>query len=597
MRFLITHHRFCTVIACAALVFAGSPGCKPTKRSQQSVSRYPSLPLREVPPYLKDTILERTDFLDTQPLPVSGFGLVARLRGTGNNQQLPTAVRNYIVKEMVKNGIGSHNTPEDHRVTPEEMLNDPSISVARVDALIPPGARKGDRFDVQVSTLDGSTTSSLAGGALYRTELKIDGANTIQPAYKVDVFGLAQGPVFVNPSYLLGGPGASTPAGKNSLRYGIVMQGGLANDTRPLVIKLRQPQRSMARVIEILIDERFANYRTQPTEKFAAAKDEGIVMVVVPRQFNGNWEHFAGIVSHMFLTNSPSARTLKAKSLADEAVKPGAMLEDISYAWEAIGPSAVPYIAPLMSSSSPDVAFAASRAAAYLGDGAAVDALTQIAMTKDNPFQLNAVRVLGDLNPSPQVNAALRTLLGSEESLVRIEAYKVLAKNNDPSIYSKQIGDKFILDIVPSDGKPIVYAARSGVPRLAIIGNKPSMNVPAMFSAMQDQLTISSSDNQKLVTIYYRGPSSREPVTINSNPDLAEIAARLGGEGPGQERLLNFAYGDIVAILQAICDTKEVTAYAQGQRTVAAFVLQEAPGVAESVYNAPVIGGDPGRPQ
>lgn len=598
MRFMISQLRLRTLVACAAVVFVafGQAGCKKTPPPQQ-VSRYPSLPLKEVPPYLKDSILERTDFLDTQPLPISGFGLVSRLRGTGNNQQIPTAVRNYIIKEMVKNGIGSHNAAEEKRITPEEMLNDPSIAVVRVDAYLPPGTRDGDRFDIQVSSLEGSTTSSLAGGSLYRTELKVDGANTIQPAYKVDVMGLAQGAVFVNPSYLLGGAGASTPAGKNSLRYGVVMQGGIASETRPLVIKLRQPQRSLARVIEILIEERFANYRTQPTEKFASAKDEGIVVVVVPRQFNGDWEHFAGIVNHMFLTSSPNVRTLKAKALADEAVKPGAALEDISYCWEAIGPTSIPYLAPLMSHESQDVAFAASRAGAYLGDGSAVDSLTRMALSSGHAFQLNAVQILGSLTPSPQVNQALRTLLASDQSTVRVEAYRVLARNNDPSIYSKQIGNKFVLDIVPSEGKPIVYASRSGVPRLAIIGNKPSMNLPAMFSAMDDQLTISSSGNQKAVTIYYRGPSVREPVTIHSNPDLAEIAARLGGEGTGQERMLNFAYGDIVAILQAICETREVTAYAQGQKMVASFMLQEAPGITESVFNAPVIGGDPGRAQ
>ena len=500
---------------------------------------------------------------------------------------------------MVKNGVGSHNQngPQERRYTPEEMLNDPTISVVRVDAYLPPGARPGDQFDVQVSTLDGSNTTSLAGGVLYRTELKVDGANTIQPGYKVDVAGASQGPVFVNPSYVLGGASADTPAAKNSLRYGVIMQGGVARETRPLVIKLRQPQRSLARAIEILIEERFASYKTSPTEKFASAKDEGIVMVVLPSQFHGDWEHFAGIMNHIYLSNSPNFRAMKAKQLADEAVKPGAALEDISYAWEALGPVSLPHLGSLMRSDKPDVVYAAARAAAYLGDGGAVDSLTRIAMTTDHRFQLNAVRTLGDLNPSPQVNQALRTLLASEQSLVRIEAYKVLAKNNDPSIYTKQIGTKFMLDIVQSDGRPIIYASRSGIPRLAVIGNKPAMNLPTMFSTMDDQFTISSSANQKRVTIYYRGPGSREPVTIQSNPDLAEIAARLGGEGPGQERLLNFTYGDIVAILQAICETREVTASAQGQKFVASFMMQEAPSLQDSVSSAPIIGGDTGRPQ
>ena len=36
----------------------------------------------------------------------------------------------------------------------------------------------------------------------------------------------------------------------------------------------------------------------------AEAKDEGRVEFYVPRSFGGDWEHFAGVVQHLFLDTS-----------------------------------------------------------------------------------------------------------------------------------------------------------------------------------------------------------------------------------------------------------------------------------------------------
>lgn len=600
MRPRFSQLRTSTLVACtAALLLPGFFGCKSHKKPSEPKARYAALPDKQVPDFLKDTIFERTDLLETDPLPVSAYGVVSQLRGTGDNRQLPTAVRDHIVKQMVKNGVGSQNQLPQDRVMPEELLNSPTVAVVRVDAYIPPGARVGDRIDVQTSVLDGSSTSSLSGGKLWRVELKQDGANPIMPSYKVDVLGLAEGPILVNPSYVLGGPNSQTPSAKASLRYGLVMNGGICDQNRALALRLRQPQRSLARAIEFLIEERFAPYKRadEPTERFASAKDEGIVLIQVPYAFRGDWERFTNIVTHLYLNPAPNYRALKAKQLAEEALKPGAPLMDISYCWEALGAVSLPYLEPLMGHQSPDVAYAAARAAAYLGDSAAVQVLMGMARTADHPFQLNAVKILGDLPSSPMVNEMLRSLLDSPQTLVRIEAYKVLARNSDPSIYSREIRGKFVLDIVPSQGKPLIHASRSGVPRIAIIGNKPALNLPAMFSAIDDQLSISSTPGRSAVTIFYRGPGVAQPVKVVSNPDIAEIIARMGGEGAADERQLNFSYGDIVAVIQAICQSHDITALAQGQRIPASFVMQEMPGIQDTILNAPVIGGETGRPQ
>jgi len=111
-----------------------------------------------------------------------------------------------------------------------------------------------------------------------------------------------------------------------------------------------------------------------------------------------------------------------------------------------------------------------------------------------------------------------------------------------------------------------------------------------MFRTLDDQLTISSTGHQKTVTIFYRGPQVARPTAVPSNPDVAEIVARLGGQGPPGIPGFNFSYGDVVAIVQAMADSQQLSAYAMdGQRQQVAFVLQSAPRVERTISGAPAI--------
>ena len=100
----------------------------------------------------------------------------------------------------------------------------------------------------------------------------------------------------------------------------------------------------------------------------AAAEDEGIVQIFVPRAYHGDWQHFARLVTHLYLESSPEFLTGKARILVAELRKPGAKLEDISYCFEGIGPLALPFLSPLLTDKRPDIAFAAARAGAFIGD-------------------------------------------------------------------------------------------------------------------------------------------------------------------------------------------------------------------------------------
>jgi hypothetical protein len=218
----------------------------------------------------------------------------------------------------------------------------------------------------------------------------------------------------------------------------------------------------------------------------------------------------------------------------------------------------------------------------------------QIASNDANPFQLNAVQTLGGLPSSPVINQMLRKLLDGSQNLVRIEAYQILARNKDNGVFSKIIGrNKFVLDIVPSAGAPIIYATRTGVPRIAIIGDRASVTQPITFTAMNSRFSISSTGQaNRSVVLFYRGDELPRPIKIFSKPDVAEIVARLGGEGPVDEANFEFTYGDIVSILQSLGDSRKMSIARDGHTIPAAYVLQDLPAMQDEINSAPRIDGE-----
>ncbi|HEY1686244.1 MAG TPA: flagellar basal body P-ring protein FlgI [Tepidisphaeraceae bacterium] len=585
-------------VLCGAILVC-VPGCKPSPPPPRPVARYQRMPLRHVPPYFDRTIIQQADLVETVPLNVSSYGLVSHLRSTGDSTA-PTSVRTWMLNQMAKRGFGQHETEyPDAVIQPEEVLKDPHFAIVRVDGYLAPGARKGQTFDVYVSALPEGHTSSLAHGDLYETELSVGGAEV--GGANVNRIAVATGPIFVNPAYSLVGSGISKE-GRTSLRYGVVLDGGVVSIDRPMGLRLRQPQRSLSQMIGDRINERFQDQGDVMShgggnvgqDIVAVPEDEGRINFYVPARYRGDWEHFSGVVMHLFMRGDPEFAVLKGRELANEAVKPDAPLQDITYAWEGLGQSALPTILPLMTDPHPDVAFAAARAAAFLDEPSSLTALMQMAQDTHNSFQLDAVRTLGALPPTQQINIMLRQLLDVPSAPVRVAAYQALAHNKDIFVFTRVVRNRFVLDIVPSNGPTLVYASRSGIPRIAIIGRRVNIQTPLMLSMMDGRLTIASENNSDL-SVYFRNPSAPQGQQTMSAPELAEFIVRLAGEGvvADGQRPLDFSYAEILAVLQNLSDHHDLVVRADPQRGVATFALQDLANSNSLVYNAPVIATGP----
>ncbi len=129
-----------------------------------------------------------------------GIGLVTGLAGTGDSPNL--------VRGVVDNLLRTHNIQID-----PQQLSPKNVALVRVEAVLPPGLKPGQRIDVRVSTL--GDAKSLENGTLALTELT-DMSGQV-------VFATAQGPITVG-GFSAQGEGAA--AAKNSVSVGVLPHGG-----------------------------------------------------------------------------------------------------------------------------------------------------------------------------------------------------------------------------------------------------------------------------------------------------------------------------------------------------------------------------------
>ena len=91
---------------------------------------------------MHNTIWEKVDVGNTQKYQVTGFGLVVNLDNTGDTTA-PTAVREYVIKLMLKHGYGSKLNPGYENQSPERVLRDKRVAIVQVIGELPAGIREG----------------------------------------------------------------------------------------------------------------------------------------------------------------------------------------------------------------------------------------------------------------------------------------------------------------------------------------------------------------------------------------------------------------------------------------------------------------------
>lgn len=485
------------------------------------------------------TVGQRTAIGNVEPIPVHGVGLVIKLPGTGSSPP------------MDQWRATLEHTLRKNKLNPREMLDDPdrTSSLVLVSAVIPAGARHGDKLDVAVALPPGSKTTSLKHGVLHACDLQnmelADNARqalqaagipvgkvplvqegTILPGHRLAV---AAGPLVAG--YEGPAPTAeegddapkSNPDGPRAAR----VWGGAKNLLdRPYYFLLNEnsPQPRMALVIAERLNATF-HAPGDRVNKLAEAKVQGKPLVVsfVPPAYRLNHGRFL-LVARQVPLNPVTPDSPYRKQIENELLRPETAIT-AALKLEALGPDSRQPLRVGLQSESPWVRFAAAEALAYLGHADGARDLAELA-EKHPSLRSHCLTALASLDDAICLDQ-LAELMKRPDPQLRYGAFVALrsASETHEAIRGVRVNDSFWLHHVAADSEPMVHVTADRRAEVVLFGTLQPLRGPFSFPLGRD-FTVAAKGDEPQVTVTKIALKDGEPVPV-SVQCLADVGAVL----------------------------------------------------------------------
>ncbi len=448
--------------------------------------------------------------------------LVTGLADTGSDPP-PGPQRQTLLSDMQGRGV----------VEPNALLASRSTSLAWVHGYLPPGVRKGDRFDVFVEVPPDNDTSSLAGGWLMETrmaEMAVIG-NTIRDGHEL---GVAEGPLLVDP--VSGG----TLDSKSKIRAR-VPGGGIALTDRDLGLVLAAEHRSfaMSKRLGDWINRRFHAVIKGAKRGVANPQTDRYIELEVPPTYRHNLARYIRVVQSIAVIEPPGGRharmQLLSRQLEDPVTAPIAALR-----LEAIGKEAIPTLRTALDSKDPEIRYAAAEALAYLGESVAAPHLAEAAanLRSARPSALAALSVLDDANGVD----ALQSLLASRSAETRYGAFRALWRMDPdlPLVRGDRIGDACSIHVLDVDGPPLVHVTRSHRPEIVFFGTEHDV-ADGLRAEAGSSIVVVVEGDVATVSRFTPGQSDQQAEVPATAERIVRSIIELGGTYPDAVQFLQQA--------------------------------------------------------
>ncbi len=498
-------------------------------------------------------------------VPVFGHGLVWGLPGTGSGQ-CPPYVKSYMLQYLRTVRPQKYMGPKYANMTAEQLINSRDTAVVRVEGIVPAGAPKGTRFDVRLFIPWATQTTSLQGGWLLPTDMRIV-VTEAQTGMPLAGFTTARsaGPLFINPFPL--GVEPNKKLQKVDPRRAVVLGGGISLANRRISLALLQPDSLRAQQIQNRINARF---QEDEVRKVADATRE-VVSITIPARYRNNYQHFIKVVLALYLQDNAVFQEMKLRQLVQLARKPGADYEAIALAWEAIGRNSIRYLEPLYSQGNNKLTFYAARTALNLGDMKAIDTMIRISLDDTSPCQLLAAQQLSRVPYDPRAQIAMVKLLKGNNMLLRLLAYQGLLRAHNAIVTSIPLPGAFNLDIVNCSGENMICVWATKSPRVVVFGRDVKCQGDIFYEADNNEVTINARNTDKQLTIIRQTDNAGNFVTIKCNRNVADFVAALARPLPmrnvpkwKQKKKQNpgadLTFSQISGILYQFCQQKFIPA-------------------------------------
>lgn len=526
------------------------------------------------------------------PLQVDGVGLVTGLNGTGH---CPSGfhrnmLEQYLLKHNTTRGGEMAHLGNDVKVS--QILDDPNNALVIVKGFIPPGAHRGDRFDVEIALPENSKTTSLAGGYLELSVLRVyQAASTLsnrpemarsQRMVEGHILAHAKGRLFV-------GFGGNTDP--HELKRARIWQGGVSRIDRPYALCMRDDKTAIreAERIAQIINFKYQDDPNSPAKRFeytkqekliltmglatsqlnnhqdpfgstandiAHASKERIIQVRIPAAYRFDHDRFARVALYTPLRdtdpNLPRYRQRLSKMVLDPSDANWALWAALHL--EALGRESVPSLVAGLKSEHTFNRFVCAEALAYLGNTAGVDALADLA--RSQPILVkNCTIALANLSETV-ARDRLAELLADDDPALRCAAFHALTllDENDPRLGGNFLADSFWLYRVPQAPTPMVYFSTHRVAQIVMFGKgivlqthtrtKDGLKPTSMMIGTRQELVIAPGKEQdKFVLTRFTSGAEAKRTSGNRLDEILVKLAELGATYPDVVDFLRQAQG------------------------------------------------------
>jgi len=467
-------------------------------------------------------------------IPVKGYGVVAGLPGTGS-VECPPEIRAYLEQYILK------ELP-DRKMDINAFIDSYDTAVVVVEAMMPTTASKNDTFDIVVTALAGTQTTSLENGWLYGVELKVAGGLSTT----MRVLAVAAGPVFIDKI------GRQT-----NKKTGYILAGGTVLSEFKVNLAIRQPDYQTASFVSNRLNEKFG----RDTAKAVSASQ---IVLEVPARYQRYRKRFVAVAAATYLNESPQITQTRINNF----VRRLAVAEEKYHSeivLEAIGNACLGKLSALLNSSNEEVRLRAGRCALNMGSFDGLKVLRQMAFDTNSAYRLEAIEAITAGAARNDAAAIVRRLLRDEDFDIRIAAYEQLRKLDDITVSGDLIADSFYIEQIVQTPHKGIYVSRSSQPRIVLFGAPIYCRDGIFVQSADGNITINAAAGTEYVSIIRKHPTRPQVIIeLKSSFDLADIVRTLCREPMKQTDRgragLNVSYSDTIELLMQLSEKAAVAA-------------------------------------
>ena len=443
-------------------------------------------------------------------LKVESVALVTELEGTGSNPP-PGPVLERLQAEMLTHKVDNH----------AQLLALPSTSLVLVRGYIPPGAQKGDRFDVEVYLPGRSETTSLRGGWLLKSrlrEIRVMGASV----HTGNVAALAAGPVLVD---------ALFESSDDKIRElkGRVLGGGEVLTPRTLGLVVRDEHSSILTSSKIgsAINARFHSTFQGKRKGAANPTTDNYIELQVHPTYKQNLTRYLQVVRKIVVDETAAERTERLMALERRLLDPASAAR-AALELEAIGSDGVRVLQKGLAINDPEVRFYSAEALAYLDSADAAEPLRDAARLR--AFRWRALTALATMDHVAAYDA-LTELLGDSSAETRYGAFYALRVRNpgDPLVRGELLAGEFSYHVVPTAGEPMVHFSRTKRPEIILFNQDQTIRPPQFLYAGKHIMGKGLDDGRIRLTRFTPGQEDQVKICAPQLDQVVRAIVDLGG--------------------------------------------------------------------